>query len=80
MLTWRQHGKLLVIGDGDISILGLVSGCVTTTTKKCASTSSVLKTLVATSDDSAYLASSDLRLIIRPNRDTRVPWTLDSRY
>ena len=25
--------KLLVIGDSDISILGLVSGCATTTTK-----------------------------------------------
>ena len=35
---------------------------------------------MATSDDGAYLVSSDLRLIIRPNRDTRVPWTLDSRY
>ena len=32
MLRWRQHAKLLVVGDGDISILGLVS-CVTTTTK-----------------------------------------------
>ena len=33
MLRWRQHARLLVIGDGDVSILGLVSGCVTTTTK-----------------------------------------------
>ena len=33
MLRWRQRAKLLVMGDSDISILGLVSGCVTTTTK-----------------------------------------------
>ena len=68
----------LLLGDGDISILGLVSGCVTTTTQSVRQLA-VYETLVATSDDSAYLVSSDLRLIVRPNGDKRVPWALDLR-
>ena len=33
MLRWRQRAKLLAISDGETAILGLVSGCVMTTTK-----------------------------------------------